>query len=242
MAYVKTNWENTPATTSPINSTNLNKIEDGLFDQDARITNTENAIKYLTATADTNGDFKINVTNSLETNMILNIEFPAATDNTDNARLSIDDGTTYKNIYFRDGSQALASHIENKRIGLYWNAINWIIVETPSIDIVTGEEVATNETIDGDTVYVKRISLGALPNSTVKTVASGLSSITLIKFEAVAISSTTGTTLPLPYISTVSLASCVNLYFNGVTNNITIITGTDRISYNGYVNLYYTKD
>lgn len=38
MAYTKTPWANSPAITSPINADNLNKIEDGLFNQDARIT------------------------------------------------------------------------------------------------------------------------------------------------------------------------------------------------------------
>lgn len=31
MAYTKTNWQNLPNTTTPINATNLNKIEDGIY-------------------------------------------------------------------------------------------------------------------------------------------------------------------------------------------------------------------
>jgi hypothetical protein len=31
MAYNKTNWENSPSTNTPINSNNLNKIEDGIY-------------------------------------------------------------------------------------------------------------------------------------------------------------------------------------------------------------------
>lgn len=32
MAYNKTNWENSPSTNTPINDTNLNKIEQGIYD------------------------------------------------------------------------------------------------------------------------------------------------------------------------------------------------------------------
>lgn len=47
MAYPKTTWANSPAGTSFINATNLNKIETGLFDQDARITTAESNIVVL---------------------------------------------------------------------------------------------------------------------------------------------------------------------------------------------------
>ncbi len=47
MAYTKTVWANSPAGTSFITATNLNKIETGLFEQDARITTTETNITAL---------------------------------------------------------------------------------------------------------------------------------------------------------------------------------------------------
>jgi hypothetical protein len=38
MAYTKTNWQDTPSLATPINATNLNKLETGVFDNDAAIT------------------------------------------------------------------------------------------------------------------------------------------------------------------------------------------------------------
>lgn len=47
MAYTKTTWANSPAGTSFITADNLNNIENGLFDQDARITVNESDIDTL---------------------------------------------------------------------------------------------------------------------------------------------------------------------------------------------------
>lgn len=51
MAYTKTNWENSPSTNTPINNDNLNKIENGIYenslkaDQVGTLTNLETTAK-----------------------------------------------------------------------------------------------------------------------------------------------------------------------------------------------------
>jgi len=127
MAYTKTTWANGIA--PAINATNLNNIETGIFNNDAAITNLDNVTKYITATAGSNGDFKINISNILATNMILYVNFPAATTNTANARISIDDGTTYKNIKFFDSTQTIASEVESKKKTLYYDGTDFILTD-----------------------------------------------------------------------------------------------------------------
>lgn len=125
MAYTKTTWANSPATTSPLNATNLNNMEDGIFNNDADIDKLENVTKFITATATTNGDFKVNIPNTLATGMILNISFPAATSITSNARLSIDDGTNYKNILNEAGTQLLGSNVQNTSLSLVYDGTSF---------------------------------------------------------------------------------------------------------------------
>lgn len=120
MAYTKMNWVDSPATTSPISADNLNNMETGIFNNDADITNLKNVTKIITATATTNGDFKVNISNALATGLIVYIAFPTATVNTASARLSIDDGTTYKNIY-----SILASEIESRSVSFRYDGTNW---------------------------------------------------------------------------------------------------------------------
>lgn len=53
MAYTKTNWQDLPNTTTPINATNLNKMEQGIYDANTRhaITIGLNADTTTTSTA-----------------------------------------------------------------------------------------------------------------------------------------------------------------------------------------------
>lgn len=116
MAYTRINWKNKPSTDTPINATNLNAMDLG-------IDNLENATNCLIATATVDGDYKVNIANTLDTNMILNIIFPAAMTSASNARLSIDNGTTYKNVFF--GIQLSASEIENTIQSIYYDGTQW---------------------------------------------------------------------------------------------------------------------
>jgi len=109
-------------------------------------------------------------------------------------------------------------------------------------EIVTGTEYATNDWIDGDRVYKKRIDCGTLPNATSKNVSTGLTSanINIIKFEGSS-KATNGTTIPLPHISPANLIYCVSVNLSS-SGDIVIETGSDRSLYTtSYVDIYYTK-
>lgn len=103
--------------------------------------------------------------------------------------------------------------------------------------IVTGQEFATNEYIDGKRVYVKRISTGSLPNATTTSVATGLnfSEIDIQKVNGMATRIKGGekTSLPIPN-------NGVEVWLSG--NNLNINCTINRSEFSGYVNIYYTKN
>ena len=108
-------------------------------------------------------------------------------------------------------------------------------------EITTGIEFATNEYIDGEQVYRKRIDTGALPNAAGKQVSSGLtpSNINIVRIQGAA-KATNGTQLPLPFVS-VTAENCVSVSLQS-TGNVQVQTGTDRTVYTqSYVDLYYLK-
>lgn len=136
MTYTKTTWANTPATTSPINSTNLNKIENGIYDNTTNITNLQNVTKYITATAGSDGDFKINIANTLTTGDVYYITFPTATTSTSNARLSIDGGTTYYNVIRASNSaNVLVKYIAQQYAEIYFNGTAFVFKDNISKEL-----------------------------------------------------------------------------------------------------------
>lgn len=53
MAYEKINWENLPSKKTPINDTNLNHMDDGIFDNDAAIAALQATLTQLQQTIQT---------------------------------------------------------------------------------------------------------------------------------------------------------------------------------------------
>lgn len=110
-------------------------------------------------------------------------------------------------------------------------------------NIVTGQEVVTNEYIDGKQVFVKRINLGTLPNSNTLILATGIPSTSIItKYDAMAYAS--NYTITLPDVAPSNLNLMARITFEAINSvwNVKIITGFDRSNYTGYVNIYYTKN
>lgn len=113
-------------------------------------------------------------------------------------------------------------------------------VSTLNYNVVTdGPPVKTGRKIDGKDEYVKRISLGTMPNATTKTVDTGLTAtnITIIELKGTAKNSA-GTTIVLPFVHTTS-DSGIMMTFES-TGDISLITGTDRSGFTGHCNIYFT--
>lgn len=115
-------------------------------------------------------------------------------------------------------------------------------------NIVTGQEVATNEYIDGKQIFVKRINLGTLPNATEKSIATDLkvSEVTLYKFEGLATGSNSNGSycLSLPDINPNGPEQATRVTFESSNDlwQIKIRTGIDRTNYTAEINIYYTKN
>lgn len=94
--------------------------------------------------------------------------------------------------------------------------------------------------VDGRTIYKKTINTGALPNSTNKNIAHGISGLSnIISMDGFAYSSTTNVTFPLP---TVNTGPTFAVGLQADKTNIRLQTGVDYSSYNSsYVTLSYTK-
>ena len=117
-----------------------------------------------------------------------------------------------------------------------------IDVEDINIDtniyIVTGEERKTNIIVDSKIVYVKRINIGSLPNTSSKEIATGVSNVTFFDMRG-QIFPPSGNHSPFPYNNP---STGVYGYFNSNNNNIYIYTLSDRSDNTGYIDFYYTKN
>lgn len=104
-------------------------------------------------------------------------------------------------------------------------------------NIVTGQEVATNEYEGGKQVFIKKIDIGSLPNAARKIVETGLTNVKVTKLHGIARDSSIQ--IPLPFVYT-ELPSCIGVMF--VNGNIYINTGSDRTGLTGEITIYYTKN
>lgn len=108
-------------------------------------------------------------------------------------------------------------------------------------DITTGGDgVKCGYKIDGKDVFVKRISVGSLPNNTSKSVATGInfSNYTLMKIEGIVKYNSNNIAFPIPFAHPTNLANSIMVNIDN-SNNLVITTASDRSTYNGTVNIYY---
>lgn len=102
-------WVNDPSTVSPITADNLARAE-----------------RFLLATAGADGDYYVTIPNgvNLALNDRISISFPVATDDTKDTRISIDGGTTWKNV--KTNINVVASAIESQKITFQYDGTYWV--------------------------------------------------------------------------------------------------------------------
>ena len=115
------------------------------------------------------------------------------------------------------------------------NGLSWDYSET--------EQLTGKKWIDGKIIYSKYVDFGALPNSTTKSVAHGIvtiSSFTHVEgfFHATSLADLGKGVRPLPYVST---AKSTDIQLNNDQANINITTAADYSGWSAYVILEYTK-
>ena len=135
------------------------------------------------------------------------------------------------------------NHIEQ---GIYDNSTDIVSTATQlrnemKTNIVTGQEVATNEYVDGKQIFRKRVDVGNLPGASAKKLVSiGLTNVNIINFSGYYFSSYEGFGIPINHATGTNYYVQTYLVLN--TMKIDISCGSDRSSYTGYVDIYYTKN
>jgi hypothetical protein len=104
----------------------------------------------------------------------------------------------------------------------------------PESHYETSEKDSGWRWIDDSIIYMKTISLGALPNSSTKNVAHGASIDQLIKIEGAAEGASNQ--IPLPYYHA---TNGVDIKVNNT--NVVIVTTDNKSTYTGYVTLFYLQ-
>lgn len=112
------------------------------------------------------------------------------------------------------------------------------------IDITTDAFVVkTGRIIDGKDEYVKRMSLGALPNAVSRTIPNIFGGVNLVRLtksiSGRAIDNVTGIEFSLPFSHPTAGAN-IAVYYNHLTDILTVYPGTDRSSLIGEIELYFT--
>lgn len=151
-----------------------------------------------------------------------------------------------------DGYDSLAEWAENANIRAYYILDGNLVysaakdaelqaewAKTGNYNEYSTDEKIIGTWIDGTPLYRKVISLGALPNTTTTTIATGISNATVVKI--IGYAKTGAVVIPLPYIDTGGAANGIMFIVrdNGATLYVT--AGTNRSAWTGYVTLEYTK-
>ena len=113
-------------------------------------------------------------------------------------------------------------------------------IEEASLDIYSTTERRIGTWIDGKPVYRKVVNTGALPNTTTKNIAHGISNVKRFIHIYGYAYTPNNECYPLPWIHYMDVSYQTNVYTNNT--NICIVTGTNRSNITeSYVILEYTK-
>ena len=214
MAYTKTNWQDLPNTTTPINSTNLNKIENELEALDTKTTN----ISY------DNGNTNVDGTLSIDDTIIAKLNSVGDTIISANA----------KSIYFRPNGHNIGtgqSYIDTNgdfHIGQIFG----------KVERYSTSEIEIGTWVDGKTLYRKCIPI-TLPNNSQTYVATYISNANIVRIDGYAASG--GSVIPLVYNNLIYTGGTYAYTQDG---GATLYIGCNfnGSSYTGYAILEYTKN
>lgn len=104
------------------------------------------------------------------------------------------------------------------------------------------DEVLTGETLAGKPVYQRLVDIGTLPNSTSKTINTGITNAYYFWIDptySMVISGGGG--YPLPYVDPANVANSIGVRIIGHGQSIVVSTRADWSTYAGLVAVKYTK-
>lgn len=124
---------------------------------------------------------------------------------------------------------------ENHFIGVYGG--DPIIMDYSTSEVSTGYRW-----IDGSLIYKKTISWGAMPNNTRENRDSQYpNDATIIKIDAIALSTSNGAAHSMPYVSADGGTFDTAFAADASTGRLSVATNTDRRTWNAYITIYYVK-
>ena len=216
----KINFTNLPSTTTPVNATNLNALQDNV---EEGILDNNTLAEYGNSTIDPN-------TTLYPLILSRHANTPEGSS-----------GVFYyiKTMFFQEvdatknRTQIAIGYNNSKVWQRYYGSGTWTDWFLLSPDkITTGTEYATGEFIDGKQVYRKRISLGAFPNNTNKTVVHYISNPEFVRMVIMG-NNGNGT------YQDMALRGPFECYATGTA--IVFNPGGNYSSWTGYADLWYTK-
>lgn len=116
---------------------------------------------------------------------------------------------------------------------------NFNYLDEKAQDIYSTTEIVIGKWIDNKPLYRKVVDVGTLPNATTKEINSGLSNVFITQLHGIMYNS--ASCITLPDVNPSGVTYSVRLYYSYSNNKISLTTGADRSTYNGYVILEYTK-
>lgn len=227
----KINFEDLPSTNTPINSANLNQLQDNIENEFNNYINNN-----LTTIVDCN-DTTLSSGFYYAGSSTLNI--PTASAWFLQVMKKADNNIIQVAYRYRDNEIYTRHYNIVEPIG--WK--EWVQLDVDnSYEITTGQESATNEWIDGRQVFRKRIDCGNLQASGLKKVNHGISYREVIKLEGMACGG--GYYHPLPYVSVAGMGN-ISEYSMCIAIDSSVIyiaVGRDRSDMTAKVDVYYTKN
>ena len=107
---------------------------------------------------------------------------------------------------------------------------------------VVYDESLTGEYFSGKPVYEKLVSVGVLPNSTNKTVDTGISDADDFWIDPTySMAFNQAAAYPIPYVDPSALANSITARIINGGTRIVVMTRADWSEYSGYVAVKYTK-
>lgn len=111
-----------------------------------------------------------------------------------------------------------------------------------SYEVNVTDHVLTGETFAGRPVYMKLVDIGALPNTTQKTVNTGISGANYFWIDpAYSMIFNSGASYPIPYTDPSNNKNSVTARLINSGASVIVQTGASWSGYSAYVAIKYTK-
>jgi hypothetical protein len=168
------------------------------------------ADKFVVATAGSNGDFKITLIGTLATNDVIRIAFPAATNGASNARLSVDNGTTYKDIKL--STIRIASEVASRKLSFVYDGTDFVPLETEFFPIAyTPVVTAQTGTMTSYSAVGKYVKIGKVVHLTLNILITNVGTGTNALFVTLPLAATEVATGAVTEVAVNSLTGAIRI-------------------------------